>query len=132
MRLCAEVFFLTEWSKRTIRRYDRLFFVVLHLLSHRLGPRPPDFDEVHVKCSPTFRRWLLLSPGSELVYACRTFTRGGVDEEERLMRRIMMNRRRNLREHYILQRAREAAAMEVERSTQHGRGGDKWGDGGGR
>jgi hypothetical protein len=57
------------------------------------------------------------------VYACRTFTRGGVDEEERLMRRIMMTRRRNLREHDILQRAREAAAMEVERSHQHGRGG---------
>ena len=39
------------------------------------------------------------------------------------MRRIMMTRRRNLREHDILQRAREAAAMEVERSHQHGRGG---------
>jgi hypothetical protein len=73
------------------------------------------------------------------VYACRTFTRGGVDEEERLMRRIMMTRRRNLREHDILQRAREAAAMEVERSHQRPWGGrhddddnDKWGDGGGR
>ncbi len=85
---------------------------------YRLSPRPPDFDEVHVKCSPTFRQWLLLSPRSELVYACRTFTRGGVDKEERLMRPIMMTRRHNLWEHNILQRAREAAAMEMEQSHQ--------------
>ncbi len=99
-----------HWCQITMARY-------------RLGPRPPDFDEVHVKCSPTFHQWLLLSPGSELVYACRTFMRGGVNEEERLMRRIMMTRRHNLREQDILQRAREAAAMEMERSHQHGRGG---------
>ena len=39
------------------------------------------------------------------------------------MRRIMMTRRRNLREHDILQRAREAAAMEVEQSHQMAVGG---------
>ena len=73
----------------------------------RLGPRPADFDEDRIRTSPTFRRWLLTPPGSELVYACRTFTRGGVDDEERLMRRIMIARRNNLRDHDVLRRARE-------------------------
>jgi hypothetical protein len=77
----------------------------------RLGPRPPDFDEDHVQRSPTFCKWLALSPGSNLVYACRTFTKGGVDEEERLMRRIMIAHRNNLKEHAVLRRAiREADA----------------------
>ncbi|KAL3770980.1 hypothetical protein ACHAW5_000382 [Stephanodiscus triporus] len=73
----------------------------------KLGPRPPDFDEARVRRSPTFRRWLLLPPGSELVYACRTFVKGGIDDEERLMRRIMIARRANLRDHDVLVRARE-------------------------
>ena len=77
----------------------------------KLRPRPPDFDEVHVQRSPTFRKWRQLSPGSTLVYACRTFTKGGVDEEERLMRRIMIAHRNNLKEHAVLKRAmREADA----------------------
>lgn len=75
----------------------------------RLGPRPTDFDEASIRASPTFKRWLLLPLGSELVYACRSFVRGGVEDEERLMRRIMIARRANLRGHDCLKRAREAA-----------------------
>ena len=72
----------------------------------KLGPRPDDFDEVSIRNSPTFQKWLALSPGKELLYASRSFVRGGVDDEERLMRRIMIRRRVNLREHDCLKLAR--------------------------
>ena len=73
----------------------------------KLGPRPDDFDEVSIRNSPTFQKWLALSPGKELLYASRSFIRGGVDDEERLMRRIMIRRRVNLREHDCLKLARK-------------------------
>ena len=73
----------------------------------KLGPRPDDFDEVSIRNSPTFQKWLALSPGKELLYASRSFVRGGVDDEERLMRRIMIRRRVNLREHDCLKLARK-------------------------
>ena len=82
----------------------------------KLGPRPDDFDESSIRASPTFKRWLLLSPGQELLYSNRSFIRGGggstmmTDDEERLMRRIMIRRRANKREHDCLIRARKEIA----------------------
>jgi len=71
-----------------------------------MGPRPPDFDEELVRRAPTFIRWMKLRPGQKLRYACRDFLKGHGDDEERLMRRIMIARRNNLRDHAILKRAR--------------------------
>lgn len=71
-----------------------------------MGPRPKDFDEELVRQAPTFKRWLKLRNGETLKYACREFVKGEDDDEERLMRRIMIARRNNLRDHAILKRAR--------------------------
>jgi len=71
-----------------------------------MGPRPVDFDEDLVRQSPTYLRWQKLGIGQKLRYACRDFTRGHGDDEERLMRRIMIARRNNLRDHDVLKRAR--------------------------
>jgi len=73
----------------------------------RLGLRPDDFDESSIRSSPTFKRWLALSLGRELIYSSRKFVRGAIDDEERLMRRIMIRRRANKREHGCLRRARK-------------------------
>ncbi|CAJ1961871.1 unnamed protein product [Cylindrotheca closterium] len=75
----------------------------------KMGPRPPDFDEALVKQSPTFSRWLNLENGQKLRYACRDFIKGHGDDEERLMRRIMIARRNNIRDHQVLKRARQIA-----------------------
>ena len=72
-----------------------------------MGPRPADFDEDPIKQSPTFAKWLRLEPGEKLRYACRDFIRGHEQDEERLMRRIMIARRNNLKDHEILKRARK-------------------------
>jgi hypothetical protein len=72
-----------------------------------MGPRPPDFDEELVRRSPTFRKWMGLLEGETLKYACREFTKGTDDDEERLMRRIMIARRNNIRDHKALLKARE-------------------------
>ena len=72
-----------------------------------MGPRPADFDEGLIRQSPTFAKWLRLEPGEKLRYACRDFIRGHEQDEERLMRRIMIARRNNLRDHEILKRARK-------------------------
>lgn len=69
--------------------------------------RPPDFDEDGIRKSPTFLKWLELEEGEELKYACRTFVKGHQNDEERLMRRIMIARRNNVRDHEILKIARE-------------------------
>jgi len=71
-----------------------------------MGPRPNDFDEELVRQAPTFKRWMELRNGETLKYACREFIKGQEDDEERLMRRIMIARRNNLRDHAILKRAR--------------------------
>lgn len=73
----------------------------------KMGPRPVDFDEGLIRQSPTFAKWLRLEPGEKLRYACRDFIRGHEQDEERLMRRIMIARRNNLRDHEILKRARK-------------------------
>ncbi|KAI2511044.1 hypothetical protein MHU86_3356 [Fragilaria crotonensis] len=71
-----------------------------------MGPRPADFDEVIVRQSPTYQKWETLAVGASLRYACRDFVKGHGDDEERLMRRIMIARRNNLRDHDALKRAR--------------------------
>ena len=80
----------------------------------KMGPRPPDFDEDLVKQAPTFIRWQNLAQGQSLRYVCRDFIKGRGDDEERLMRRIMIARRNNLRDHDILKRARS----QVENNTR--------------
>ena len=78
-----------------------------------MGPRPSDFDEQLVKQSPTFVKWMQLETGDKLRYACREFVKGHGDDEERLMRRIMIARRNNLRDHDALKRARQQAARGI-------------------
>mmetsp|Transcript_1474 Transcript_1474/g.2239 ORF Transcript_1474/g.2239 Transcript_1474/m.2239 type:complete len:269 (-) Transcript_1474:129-935(-) len=82
----------------------------------KMGPRPLDFDENIVRQSPTFVRWLQLKTGERLRYACRDFIRGNGDDEERLMRRIMIARRNNLRDHEALKRAR-VVSIEKQRAV---------------
>eukprot|EP00544_Gedaniella_sp_CCMP2646_P006613 CAMPEP_0202492284 /NCGR_PEP_ID=MMETSP1361-20130828/9058_1 /ASSEMBLY_ACC=CAM_ASM_000849 /TAXON_ID=210615 /ORGANISM="Staurosira complex sp., Strain CCMP2646" /LENGTH=334 /DNA_ID=CAMNT_0049122469 /DNA_START=239 /DNA_END=1243 /DNA_ORIENTATION=+ len=72
----------------------------------KMGPRPPDFDEALVRQSPTFQKWAGLPQGAKLKYACREFTKGHGQDEERLMRRIMIARRNNLKDHATLKKAR--------------------------
>jgi hypothetical protein len=76
-----------------------------------MGPRPADFDESVVRQSPTFHKWLSLNVGERLRYACRDFVKGHGDDEERLMRRIMIARRNNLRDHDALKRARAVVVV---------------------
>jgi hypothetical protein len=71
-----------------------------------MGPRPLDFDEEMIKQSPTFVKWQSLEEGEKLRYACREFVKGMPDEEERLMRRIMIARRNNIRDHETVKEAR--------------------------
>lgn len=47
-----------------------------------------------------------LDAGQRLKYACREFIKGQGDDEERLMRRIMIARRNNIRDHETLKKAR--------------------------
>ncbi|GAX29320.1 hypothetical protein FisN_16Hu246 [Fistulifera solaris] len=72
----------------------------------RMGPRPNDFDEFVIRQSPTFIKWEQLEIGERLRYACREFVKGQEDDEERLMRRIMIARRNNIRDHTVLKQAR--------------------------
>lgn len=83
--------------------------------------RPRDFDEELVRRSPTFRKWACLLPGGKLRYACRDFVKGQGDDEERLMRRIMIARRNNVRDHQALKWARRmqsnVSAKDAERMS---------------
>lgn len=82
-------------------------FTIHHTMpGPKMGPRPADFDEVIVRQSPTYQKWETLAVGASLRYACRDFVKGHGDDEERLMRRIMIARRNNLRDHDALKRAR--------------------------
>jgi hypothetical protein len=84
-----------------------------------MKPRPPDFDEELVRKAPTFSKWLALKDGEVLTYAGRPFVKGNDEDEERLMRRIMIARRNNLKDHAELKKARaieaERVALETER-----------------
>ena len=73
----------------------------------RMGPRPKDFDEAVIKQSPTYMKWRQLRFGQKLRYACREFIKGHGEDDERLMRRIMIARRNNIRDHETLKRARK-------------------------
>jgi len=75
----------------------------------KMGPRPPDFDEVVIKKSPTYVKWGKMHAGQKLRYACREFIKGKGDDDERLMRRILIARRNNVRDHETLKRARRMA-----------------------
>jgi hypothetical protein len=83
-----------------------------------MGPRPPDFDEELVRKSPTFKKWEGLQDGQKLKYACREFEKGVIDEDERLMRRIMIARRNNIRDHKVLIKAREITYKKKVRQQQ--------------
>jgi len=76
-----------------------------------MGPRPIDFDEDLVRRSPTFLKWETLAEGAKLRYACREFSKGRGKDEERLMRRIMIARRNNVRDHETLKKARGFQSM---------------------
>mmetsp|Transcript_44374 Transcript_44374/g.53635 ORF Transcript_44374/g.53635 Transcript_44374/m.53635 type:complete len:407 (+) Transcript_44374:224-1444(+) len=80
----------------------------------KMGARPHDFDESIVRKAPTFLKWQSLPPGAKLRYACRDFTKGKDEDEERLMRRIMIARRNNLRDHEMLKRARKRDVSRVD------------------
>lgn len=84
----------------------------------RMGPRPKDFDEELVRQAPTFKRWMKLRNGETLKYACREFVKGEEDDEERLMRRIMIARRNNLRDHAILKHARAQTEQPTKKSKK--------------
>ena len=75
-----------------------------------MGPRPLDFDEESLKASPTYQRWLQLPIGGKLRYSCRDFVKGKDLDDERLLRRIMIARRNNLRDHDTLKKARQTLA----------------------
>jgi len=92
-----------------------------------MGPRPPDFNEDVIKASPTYAKWAALADGQMIKYACREFIKGRGDDDERLMRRIMIARRNNIKDHEILKKARALAptlpretktAMELEQAKQ--------------
>lgn len=75
-----------------------------------MGPRPPDFNEELVRRAPTFKNWEKLAKGERMTYACREFIKGEGDDEERLMRRIMIARRNNLKDHAVIKKMRAAEA----------------------
>ena len=76
----------------------------------KMGPRPSDFDEELVRQAPTFKKWENLAKGDRMKYASREFIKGAADDEERLMRRIMIARRNNLKDHAVIKRMRAAEA----------------------
>ena len=84
----------------------------------KMGQRPADFDEELIRQSPTFVRWTNLQEGERIRYACREFIKGHNQDEERLMRRIMIARRNNLKDHQTLKRARQ----QQQQQQQHGEG----------
>lgn len=61
----------------------------------KMGPRPDHFDEDAIRSTPTFIRWDQLPAGRSLNYSGREFLKGNVIDEERLMRRIMICKKRN-------------------------------------
>lgn len=54
-----------------------------------------------------------MNPGQFLTYAGRPFTKGGEDDEEKLMRRIMIARRNNVKDHEVLKKARAVEALKL-------------------
>eukprot|EP00529_Nitzschia_sp_RCC80_P028897 CAMPEP_0113475860 /NCGR_PEP_ID=MMETSP0014_2-20120614/19350_1 /TAXON_ID=2857 /ORGANISM="Nitzschia sp." /LENGTH=329 /DNA_ID=CAMNT_0000368817 /DNA_START=18 /DNA_END=1007 /DNA_ORIENTATION=+ /assembly_acc=CAM_ASM_000159 len=89
----------------------------------KMGPRPPDFDEAKIKASPTYQKWRATKKGQTLKYAGRTYVKGGKqpgdsdNEEERLMRRIMIARRNNIKDHIELKTARQSKKQKSSSSS---------------
>lgn len=54
----------------------------------------------------------MLKDGEKLRYACREFIKGNGNDEERLLRRVMIARRNNIRDHELLKKARLRAKTE--------------------
>ena len=79
----------------------------------KMGPRPPDFNEASLKQSPTYIKWSLLQDGEKLRYACREFIKGHEQDDERLLRRIMIARRNNIRDHETLKVARQRVSVDI-------------------
>lgn len=75
-----------------------------------MGPRPKDFNEELIRQAPAYKKWEALTPGDSMRYACRNFVKGCGDDEERLMRRIMIARRNNLKDHNVIKQMRAAEA----------------------
>ena len=84
----------------------------------KMGTRAPDFDESVVRKAPTFQKWLTLKDGQKIRYACRDFVKGHGQDEERLMRRIMIARRNNVRDHELLKQAREITKDEPQATSE--------------
>jgi hypothetical protein len=82
-------------------------------MSGKMGARPLDFNEIIVKESPTYQKWLKLEDGDSLRYSSRDFIKGRDKDEERLLRRINIARRYNSLNHKRLSLARNAI-IEVE------------------
>jgi hypothetical protein len=80
--------------------------------------QPADFNEVFIRKSPTYIKWTTLEGGHRLRYACREFVKGHKDDEERLMRRIMIARRNNIRDHETLKKARKMQKRPVDESRR--------------
>ena len=79
----------------------------------RMKERPADFNEEIVRKAPTFKKWEKLASGQTLTYASRSFIKGSDDDEERLMRRIWIARRNNVKDHEALKKARAAEAETI-------------------
>lgn len=88
----------------------------------KMGRRPADFDEVLLRASPTMRKWSYLEKGQGLRYACRGFTKGKEGDEERLMRRILIARRNNIKDHNALKTAR-SMKRKADREMRQEKGG---------
>ena len=76
----------------------------------KMGPRPEDFNEELIRQAPAYKKWEALTLGDSMKYACRNFVKGCGDDEERLMRRIMIARRNNLKDHNVIKQMRAAEA----------------------
>ena len=109
---CAHIYYYSPqiFIELTCRRVDATFTNMPRQHGPKMGPRPDDFNEALVRQAPTFKKWEKLSPGETLTYASRKFTKGKAEDEERLMRRIMIARRNNVKDHAVLKRVRAAEA----------------------
>mmetsp|Transcript_58781 Transcript_58781/g.70731 ORF Transcript_58781/g.70731 Transcript_58781/m.70731 type:complete len:234 (+) Transcript_58781:326-1027(+) len=83
----------------------------------RMRERPKDFDEELVKRAPTFKKWEALKNGEKMRYFSREFIKGRENDEERIMRRIMIARRNNIRDHEMVKKARASKKQKVNKEN---------------
>ena len=84
----------------------------------KMGDRPADFDEEMCKKAPTYKKWISLKNGEILRYACRDFEKGSAVDEERLLRRIMIARRNNVKQHKLLLEVTKETRQESKESAK--------------